>query len=274
MVDTAKKNLGDIQSGAMELPTTHLPVRDKPRNIHVGLRHQLDTIAASYSRAISLINRKDQSIRGMAHCILSLLTYAMRPLKSAEVRHAVRIATQSDWLGYDDIDQLLGVVAGLATKAPDGTIKLEHGVLRVFLVENWDKFFPDGRQLLAQMCLDVFQREGHDYVEVLESNLRNTNSCDSGVPNPQQRYPFLPYAARFWGVHLCDAGECFEAETMRLLRDRTLVQLCSKEAGNLPLDNFFLPKDGGPILLYISPRLSTYRLSCRVFSERASWLDG
>ncbi|KAF9889051.1 hypothetical protein FE257_008028 [Aspergillus nanangensis] len=155
-----------------------------------------NALAMAYREAIGRIQNQRQGFKDLALRVLLWLVHAKRPLKTRELQHALVIggsASGVDPGDIEDVDDMVSVCAGLVTVDKESDIiRLVHYTAQEYLWDVKDDLFPNAEARTTQACLrylslDAFTHGSFDGLEKMEDVTRD--------------YPFVQYAAQFWGEH-------------------------------------------------------------------------
>ncbi|OAP55741.1 hypothetical protein AYL99_09893 [Fonsecaea erecta] len=166
------------------------------RHIKNALESAPSEIHDMYEAAFAHIEDQDKFSRELAFRVFAWLIHARRPMTAPELQHALAIEEGSKYFDRDlliSIDDLISVCGGLVTLNADSNgLSFIHLSVEEFFQEiKRDRFADAQRQIavasLTYLGLDCFQDGPCTNSEKLQQRL--------------QEYPFLDYAARFWGIH-------------------------------------------------------------------------
>ena len=128
--------------------------------------------------------------------VLMWLHFAYRPLQRAELQHA--LAVEKGLMEFDSanipprkvlLDSCLGLV--MVDKATM-TVRFVHFTLEEYFRDNFRTEFPNGYSYIAETCL-TYLTFGD-----LRQHCTNLRSLEEKIA----QYPFLNYAARYWGTYV------------------------------------------------------------------------
>jgi hypothetical protein len=156
----------------------------------------LPALEEAYKEAIQRIEGQLRRDCELAKKVLSWITYAKRPLTTAEMCCA--LAVEPDYVELDpdnipDVEDLLSVCAGLVVVDQESAvIRLVHYTTQEYFEHIRDLWNPDARLHIASTCLTY-----------LSFSIFNTGSCssDKELEERLQKHAFLDYAAKHWGEH-------------------------------------------------------------------------
>lgn len=177
-----------------------------------------------YKASLSQVEDQDKFSRELAFEVFAWLIHARRPMTALELQHALAIEEGSKSLDRDvliSIDDLISMCGGLVTlNADSNLLSFIHVSVEDFFQNIRQERFADGQKQIAVASLtylsfDCFKDGQCADAEKLQQRL--------------EEYPFLDYAALFWGIH---AGEVGASDILGvakgLLRHRGKVACCSQ----------------------------------------------
>jgi ankyrin repeat protein len=186
---------------------------------------KLDTLPSTldgvYKRALDRIKDQSEPRRVLAQKVLTWLCHAARPLTLVELQHALGVRPEQERFEQgnlvSDITNLASSCAGLVIMDRqddqlNSIIRLVHYTTQGYLKGRSDYLLPSPNLQIALTCLTYL-----GFAEFSE-----------GIP--KEEYPFLPYAARNWGIHA--KGEPQHHSTLQ----RLAVPLL--EADKRPIDTY------------------------------------
>ena len=175
--------------------------------IHSALQTLPTKLDEAYDEVLKRISEQDEDDARLAMCILSWSSFSVRPLSVAELQHALAIGLDAplspDWRAIDishlnkedliDEDILSTVCAGLVTiDQKSRIIRLVHYTAEKYLERIRAARFPNAELMIARTCLAY----------MLPDDITN-GYCTQDIEMQKRlaQYPFLNYAARYWGKH-------------------------------------------------------------------------
>lgn len=190
------------------------------------------SIDDAYGEALERLNSQSPEDRSLATRAINWIVSAQRPLTTGELCHALSVVAGERGLDKDDIvdvEDIVSVCAGLVTIDQESdVIRLVHHTAHEYFQRRKSSWAASVQEdHLAAICLtylsfDCFADQTVtwtpdglatiDLVEVLEL------------------YPFLGYAARYWGVHAKSTQESVSGLAMCLLLSDTLVSFTTRAA--------------------------------------------
>jgi ankyrin repeat protein len=164
-----------------------------------ALRRALDKLPMgldqAYQSAMERIESQRGSYRYFAKQVLSWITFALRPLKASELQHALAVEDGDSTFDSDsvsDLDIMVSACAGLVIRdQASNVIRLVHYSTKEYFEQTRMHWFPE--QYFAETCLTY-----------LSFDAFKTGSCqsDDELKDRLNSYPFLNYAANYWGEHI------------------------------------------------------------------------
>ncbi|RMJ16034.1 hypothetical protein CDV36_004270 [Fusarium kuroshium] len=161
-----------------------------------SLPKELDGI---YDQAMQRIHDQDEHQVVLAHRVLCWISYTLRPLTIAELRHALAVEPSDDDLDEDGLYEtkdIVSVCAGLVTIDEESDqIRLVHYTTQSYFKRIGSARFPEAPSTIAKTCLTylAFGPFAERYC-----------SSHQEITNRLGKYPFLRYAASHWGDHVRD----------------------------------------------------------------------
>jgi hypothetical protein len=184
---------------------------------------------ATFEETLKRIKRQPESRTNLGMRTLMWISHARRPILVEELRQALAVSPGDTSLNQDSCPLPKHMVAcclGLVTiDEESSTIRLVHFSVQEYFRRQRMKLFPLGEQSITKTCLiylsfDVFS-QGYC-------------ASDKDFEARLQHYPFLNYAARYWGYHEqeCSGKEIEKLAIMFLEHDLNLA--CSMQVVNTP----------------------------------------
>ena len=128
--------------------------------------------------------------------VLMWLHFAYRPLKLAELQHALAVEEGDAEFDVDNIPSqkaLLDCCLGLVIVDEETlTVRFVHYTLEEYFRENIENIFPNGCSYIAETCLTYLNFGG----------LREHCASIDSLLAKMKKYIFLGYAAFYWGNHI------------------------------------------------------------------------
>jgi len=169
-----------------------------------------DALELAYNGAVERIDSQKPGLRDLANQVLSWITYARRPLRTAELQHALAIEIGESYLdeeNFSDIEEMINVCAGLVTVDENSkAIRFIHYTTQEYF-ESIQKFrFPGADDCVALSCISYLTRDDLD----VES---------FGRFPVDYKCELVEYAAEHWGHHARMAStEVVTPPAVRLLQ--------------------------------------------------------
>lgn len=142
-----------------------------------------------------------QDEKEMAIDVLLWISSALRPLKVAELEHALAVEIGGPFLDRDNlcpIEELVSVCAGLVTVDQESSIaRLVHFTTQQYFERTRDKWFADADLRITSNCLTYLNFDDFGEGPCLEPRL---------FQDRLQNHPFYDYAATNWGNHAKKCG--------------------------------------------------------------------
>ena len=189
------------------LPSLHIkiilemPTKSKRREALETLPTDLYDAFQGIITRIRECHRAGQAELGMR--VLMWLHFAHRPLKLAELQHALAVEKSHTEFDADNIppkkallDSCLGLVV---VDEETSTVRFVHYTLQEYFRNDSRAEFPNGYTYIAETCLTYLNFGQLKQHCLIEANL------DERI----REYMFLEYAARYWGTYIqrkCNDG--------------------------------------------------------------------
>ncbi|KAL1797076.1 hypothetical protein ACET3X_005616 [Alternaria dauci] len=207
--------LARLHMDAMENKTTVKAVRTVLNGLPTSLN-------ATYNDAMDRIANQNEEDRELAQRVLFWITFAKRPLRILELRHALAVEegeTDLDDENLADQDIVLSVCCGLIAVDPSTTdVRLVHYTLHTYLETVRDTRFPYAEVNITKTCL-----------KYLTFDALGTAVCktDQEIETRLYENPFLLYAAQYWGEHARGEVEKLLTDTiLSFLHDEDRLTCC------------------------------------------------
>ena len=163
----------------------------------------------SFQGIITRIRQRPNASAMLGMQVLMWLHFARRPLKLAELRHALAIKRghmEFNWGNIPSQKTLLDCCLGLVLVDEETlTVRFVHFTLEEYFRDNSRTEFPEGCSFIAESCLTYL-------------NCSQLRPHCTGLDNLKEtitKYPFLNYAAFYWGTYV--KQQCSDGVT-RLVR--------------------------------------------------------
>ncbi|RYP78164.1 hypothetical protein DL769_003245 [Monosporascus sp. CRB-8-3] len=169
------------------------------REIRKALGNLPKELDETYDQAMQRIQNQDEGQAALAHKVLYWISCSLRPLTVAELRHALAVEPGDDDLDEDGLyetELMISVCAGLVTVDEESNqIRLVHYTTQSYFNRIRIARFPQAPSIIAKTCLTylAFSPFAEKYCS---SEVELTTRLD--------KYPFLRYAASYWGDHIRD----------------------------------------------------------------------
>lgn len=163
-----------------------------------------------YHDKMKRIEMQSEYARKVGMATLYWIVYTSRPLKFAEIQHALAIRVGQPFLDErektGEADMIL-YTAGLVTVAADKTAVRIHLSLHEYLKEQGQQWFPEAELEIAKKLLTYLNYEA----------MTRPFSTDPGdsIQNRLEKFPLLSYAALYWNDHV--ASVCSHPDVQPLL---------------------------------------------------------
>ncbi|KAI9681865.1 MAG: hypothetical protein M1822_006942 [Bathelium mastoideum] len=195
------------------------------RGIKKVLRSLPDSLDQTYDSAMARIQGRDGEVAKLALQVLCWVSYTFRPLTLRELQHALAIEPGITKFNEDNVisddDDIFSCCAGLVViDGSNNTVRLVHYTAKDYFIKNRQKWFPEAEKTLSKACITYL--------------LYDRTFSESNITQDQlfEDFPFIGYAARFWGEHARDRAE----------QDRELQSLAMELLQNGRKSDIFLTK--------------------------------
>lgn len=171
------------------------------REVRNALRTLPATLDATYSDALERVFSQAPDAVDLASSVLFWIVCARRPLTVAELQHiyTTRDLPSGTDLEDDDLpdsDILTGVCGGLiAVESALQTVHIVHYTAQQYFERSRKQELLDARRNLTIACLTYL---------TLPNFSSGLCQDDTSMAQRLQQYPFLDYAAKFWGTEVSD----------------------------------------------------------------------
>jgi ankyrin repeat protein len=216
IVDTVvRENGGMFLLAKFNMDT--LASKMRPGEVKEALKVLPKELEGTYTDAMTRIGDLPSSHKEVAMEFLRWVVFAERPLEVHEIEHAIAVSEGDRDIDPDDIIRaqvLASMCAGLVRFDESDCVRLVHFSAKNFFSKHHEKWFPDGSIKLTSTCLSYLQFD----IFSQGSCVGPSESADFDARLEQ--YPFLKYAAEFWGKHLLKTPrDDFFASARKLLTD-------------------------------------------------------
>ena len=188
-----------IYLGRFLLPTLHvkmileMPTKSQRREALVILPTDLYN---SFRGIMTRIQGRPNASSELGMRVLMWLHFAYRPLNLVELQHALAVKTGHTEFDSDNIPSqkaLLDCCLGLAIVDEETlTVRFVHFTLEEYFRDNFRIEFPNGYSSIAETCLTY----------LTFGNLRQHCTTLESLNEMIANYPFLHYAALYWGTYV------------------------------------------------------------------------
>jgi len=142
------------------------------------------------------IEKETAELQDVAPLVMVWVTFAMQPLTMKQLQQAIGAMSEQSVFQEEAIivpDILLQSCAGLVLMEKEsGIVRLLNLEVKNHLMKQRPAWFSDGHRLALRSCITYMRFENIGSRE---------NSAEDWYQSLFSIYPFLPYAARFWGLH-------------------------------------------------------------------------
>jgi ankyrin repeat protein len=176
-----------------------------------------------YKEALQRIEGQLSGDYKRAKKVLSWITYAQRPLTTAEICCALAVEPGEEELDPEnvpDVEDLVSVCAGLVViDYKSGIIRLVHYTAQEYFEHIWEQWNPSAQLEIASTCLaylsfSAFKSGGCSTEKDFKSRLKQN--------------VLLDYAARHWGQHAVTAQEGLCEQACKFLQHDELVSCAAQ----------------------------------------------
>jgi len=191
--------------------------KHNPRDVKNALKTLPEKLQDSYGEIINRICGQDPEDVELAKRVLVWISYAKRPLKSAELQEALSVtpdSTELDESAFTDEDLLVSVCAGIITIDQESSIiRFVHYTAQEYLEKTRERLLPDAQVMIATTCLRYLG------FPVFSKPCRVVK----GLYGRLQTYKFNEYAAQYWAYHT--RGNPEENDSVQTMVIETFLQL-------------------------------------------------
>jgi ankyrin repeat protein len=172
-----------------------LAAKHTPKAVRAALKSLPQKLYDTYDQTMDRIESQNDDDKQLAMRILSWIAYAKRPLTVQELQHALSVEPeQSDFDEHNlpEEELLTSVCAGLAIIDKNGnTVRLVHATAQDYFLKVREKRFPVAQIAITRTCLSYLSFD--DFASFYDKKQK--------IEKRLQKYPFLAYAAQYWGCH-------------------------------------------------------------------------
>jgi ankyrin repeat protein len=166
------------------------------RSLKDALNSLPEGLSATYDEAMERIKSQSSDDYELAMKVLYWIHYALRPLTLEEIQNGLAVRPgdhKIDEEGISDEERLLSVCAGMvAIQNESRTISLVHHSAQEYFKRKAIEHFPRAQDDIAAVCLTYLLFENFE---------AGPCASDEDLETRLQKYPFLEYAANYWGNH-------------------------------------------------------------------------
>ena len=197
------------------------------RALRSALERLPKEIDDTYDEAMQRIQDQDEEETDLALRTLMRISFALRPLSTIEIRHALAIEpsqTDFDPEALVDEETLLFICAGLVTIDDESRVfRLVHFTTQKYFKNTSHKHFPLAHQKISETCLTYLCFDCFDRNFVFEYD----NALYKDISAFLQKYPFLEYVAHNWGYHVQKDEKSVSQPLLRFLKDDLKIKIAS-----------------------------------------------
>jgi hypothetical protein len=201
-----------------------LAKKQTPRGVRDALKNLPNGLDDTYSEAMQRIQSQDEEDAQLAERVLYWISYAYTPLTVVEIRHALAVQvgdTDLDGEALSEENILVSVCAGLVTVDQESNImRLVHYTTQEYFERIQMERFPYAQTDIAKCCLTYISFDAF-----AESYCRGEKELKSRL----QLYPFLRYAAQYWGDHAREGMDETVKDLILRFLGHNIKVLCSNQ---------------------------------------------
>ena len=217
----------------VDLQADNLSTKPTVTHLRGALKQLVHGIDQVFERSLERIRGRPDEVRQIAVNRLQWARFAQRPLHIEEMREAVAIEEGLAHLSTDDMvpgAKLISYCADLVLLDQNDYVQMLHASLKQVLQGNWvenpllkDLASPIAQypeRHLADCCLSYLLLDNFDLADEIITS--------QGIQDLIQAHPFLPYAAKFWAVHVrsvAGGAQLFKEKIIKLITDRRRMNL-------------------------------------------------
>lgn len=201
----------------------------------------------TYDNIMGRINNQSANRRDLALEVLSWITQCKRPIRLAELQHALSVTDDSCGLDEENIPSsrlIVMVCVGLVTidEARD-TVQLVHYTTAEYFQKRWMSWLPNANAYIATVCIN--------YLDFDRFSTPDSGNWE-GYNTDLQTNCLYKYAALYWGDHAREAYSQVKHLVAKLLRSgpRLLNSVRVLDASPLPFR--FLRRTDGVTGLHVA----------------------
>ncbi|SLM39235.1 Ankyrin repeat-containing domain [Lasallia pustulata] len=205
MIET---KLASKAQGMFLLPRLHiesLAEKHDRKAVRLALERLPEKLNETYDGALRRIRSQNNEDVRLARRVLTWISFATRPLKVEEMRHAIAVMNlepgekhiEDD--GLPDKDLLLTVCAGIVIiDTESDIIRLVHYTAQEYFEQKRMQEFPNAQAKIAKACLTYLS---------LDTFMDGPCPEDEAMEDRLLSNPLLHYAAQNWGFHVQGSPE-------------------------------------------------------------------
>ena len=210
---------------------------DSVKEIKDALTTMPNALTEMYAQSLERIAKQPESRCKRGRRILAWILKAYRPLSVNELLHALvaeecdEPPRQLDRSAFVQQKILLDVCAGLVTiESSSKTVRFIHATAHEFISSLENEYMTSADRNILSACINYMS---------LKAFSKGPSASDEDLNLRLLEYPFLTYAAQFWGRHLAKAeDEKLEKTTLKLLDSEEVMMAINQVAH---LSNFKFP---------------------------------
>ena len=167
-------------------------------------------LGGAYCTTLNRIKGQGGEKSGLGMAALMWISHAERPLKTAEVCHALAVEIGSPNLNTDNVPlvgTLIACCLGLVVVDKEAcVVRPVHSTLQEYLRAH-PELFGSAHSTMAEICLSYL-------------NSQQIKAFSAGHSPDLQATPFLEYSSLYWGVHAKrDLSDCARLLALKLFGD-------------------------------------------------------
>jgi Ankyrin repeats (3 copies) len=202
--------------------------KDNLKALRITLANLPRELDDTYNEAMQRIRSQDDEKVKRAEQVLSWISFASRPLTVTELQHALAVEPKDTEFDEDsmlDEDVLVSVCSGLVViDQESNVIRLVHYTTKEYFERVRMAQFPCAQTNIAMTCLTYISFDA--FAKGYCLNDRDMNAR-------LREYPFLNYAAKYWGDHAREGPEEVIKELALEFLNYKSKLMCSEQAMHL-----------------------------------------
>ncbi|KAI9875567.1 MAG: hypothetical protein M1830_008336 [Pleopsidium flavum] len=206
---------------------TALAQYDNPKRLRDALDRLPEEYSEVYGQVMRRIREQAPARKHRSLQVLSCLAYARAPLTATALQHALAVEQgDSDITEHalTNLNTLLSACLGLVVIDTESQeIRFVHYTTQEYFNNNRAQVLPDGPRSIALTCLNYLS---------LDELSQGSCKTKTEFVTRKMRYPFLVYAAKYWGHHA-------RGEIEKVLQDQIITflnhdgrRLCAHQCWN------------------------------------------